>query len=91
VLLRTAADVAQEKRRSRSECSGVGIFNYRLSMIRDRARYEEQWREIEDQFDHAELAALARADALTATVLAECGYPMESFEQRAADLSVDHP
>jgi hypothetical protein len=56
----------------------------------DRARFEEEWREIDDQFDDAELAALARADALTTTVLAARGYPMESFDQRAADLSVDY-
>ena len=57
----------------------------------DRARFEEEWREIQEQFDGAELAALARADALVTTVLAERGYPMAAFDQRAADLSVDHP
>jgi hypothetical protein len=57
----------------------------------DRPRYEAEWREVEEQFDGAELAGLARADALVTTILAERGYPMESFDQRAADLSVDYP
>jgi hypothetical protein len=57
----------------------------------DRARFEEEWREIQEQFDGAELAALARADALVTTVLAERGYPIGAFDQRAADLSVDYP
>jgi hypothetical protein len=57
----------------------------------DRPAYEKEWADINAQFDEAELAALARADALVTTLLAERGYPMESFEQRAADLSVDYP
>jgi hypothetical protein len=83
---RRAGEAALEERVERRR-------ELQLSAVDDsaRARYEEQWREIEDQFDDTELAAVARADALTTTVLAECGYPMESFEQRAADLSVDHP
>ena len=31
------------------------------------------------------------ADALVQEVMKECGYPMESFEQREADIPVDHP
>lgn len=58
---------------------------------RDRARYEEQWRQVERQFDESPLPAVGAADALTTSLLADCGYPMESFDQRAGDLSVDHP
>jgi hypothetical protein len=35
--------------------------------------------------------AVASADALIQAVMAERGYPVEDFEQRAADMSVDHP
>ena len=35
--------------------------------------------------------AVARADTLIQAVMAERGYPVEDFEQRAADISVDHP
>ena len=31
------------------------------------------------------------ADSLIRSVMAERGYPVEDFEQRAADVSVDHP
>jgi hypothetical protein len=57
----------------------------------EQDRYDQEWAEIEAQFDDAELPALARADALVTTLLAECGYPMESFDQRAADLKGDYP
>ena len=33
---------------------------------------------------------MARADELLTNVMAARGYPMTDFEQRAADLSVDH-
>jgi hypothetical protein len=34
---------------------------------------------------------VAEADQLLGDVMATCGYPMGDFEQRAADISVDHP
>jgi hypothetical protein len=34
---------------------------------------------------------LTAADALVSAVMVERGYPMDDFEQRAADVSVDHP
>src|SRR2546422_56692 len=37
------------------------------------------------------VAALADADRLVHQALAECGYPVDDFEQRAAHISVDHP
>ena len=57
----------------------------------DGVAYSSEWRELEAQFEEAPLPAIARADALATTVLADLGYPMESFDQRAADLSVDYP
>ena len=35
--------------------------------------------------------AVTSADSLLADVMAARGYPVGDFEQRAADLSVDHP
>jgi hypothetical protein len=56
-----------------------------------RERYAGEWEEIQGQFVDAPVAAVARADALVTTVMAERGYPMDAFEQRAAVISVDHP
>ena len=36
-------------------------------------------------------AAIAEADRLIAAVMQARGYPVGDFEQRAADVSVDHP
>jgi hypothetical protein len=35
--------------------------------------------------------SLGQADELVLQVMRERGYPMDDFEQRAADISVDHP
>jgi hypothetical protein len=36
-------------------------------------------------------AAVQEADSLIQSVMRERGYPMDDFDQRAADISVDHP
>ena len=56
-----------------------------------RARYVEEWKTIQAEFVDEPARAVARADSLVQKAMAERGYPMEKFEQRAADLSVDHP
>ncbi len=61
---------------------------------RDRARFLESWRMIQTQFVDNPGAALAEADRLVADVMTTRGYPVADppdFEQRTADISVDHP
>ena len=57
----------------------------------ERARYAEEWSRIQAHFVDAPAGAVAEADQLLADVMATCGYPVGDFEQRAADISVDHP
>ncbi|HZT92777.1 MAG TPA: hypothetical protein VFA05_12120 [Gaiellaceae bacterium] len=56
-----------------------------------RQRYATQWEAVQAQFVDTPAAAVATADGLVNQVMAERGYPMDEFEQRAADVSVDHP
>jgi len=56
-----------------------------------RDRYTETWRTTQAQFVDDPRGAVAAADSLIQSVMAERGYPVEDFEQRAADVSVDHP
>jgi hypothetical protein len=56
-----------------------------------RYRYLEAWQGVQSQFVDDPRAAVARADELIQSVMSERGYPVEDFEQRAADVSVDHP
>jgi hypothetical protein len=56
-----------------------------------RQRYEASWREVQARFVDEPARAVASADELVAAVMSERGYPMDDFEQRADDISVDHP
>ena len=56
-----------------------------------RERYLETWHRTQALFVDSPTEATRRADGLVAEVMRERGYPVEDFEQRAADLSVDYP
>lgn len=69
----------------------VKKFHLRPLSSEDKARYTEQWDHVQAHFVDAPAGAVAEADQLLGDVMATCGYPMSDFEQRAADISVDHP
>jgi hypothetical protein len=57
-----------------------------------RERYAERWAAAQRAFVDQPAPAVAEADALVSEVMQERGYPVsQDFEQRAADVSVDHP
>jgi hypothetical protein len=55
-----------------------------------RAQYTEQWTRVQERFVDEPREAVAAAEDLVHTVMRDRGYPMEGFEQQAADLSVEH-
>lgn len=56
-----------------------------------RQRYTEEWRTVQTRFVDEPRRAVGQADELVTNVMRDRGYPMEDFEQRAADISPDHP
>ncbi len=56
-----------------------------------RAQFAERWRMVQSRFVDDPKGSVARADELVSEVMVARGYPMADFEQRAADISVDHP
>jgi hypothetical protein len=54
-------------------------------------RFRVRWEEIQVRFVDQPEQAVRDADRLVIEVMRTRGYPMEDFEQRAADISVDHP
>jgi hypothetical protein len=56
-----------------------------------RTMYAEQWRLVQTGFVDNPTTAVKDADLLVNQVMRERGYPVDDFEQRAADISVDHP
>jgi hypothetical protein len=57
----------------------------------DRVRFSSKWTAIQAQFVDDPAVAVAGASELINEVMRARGYPTENFDQRVADLSVDHP
>lgn len=56
-----------------------------------RRHFIDTWRAVMAQFVDDPRYAVTRADDLIGEIMVARGYPMADFEQRADDLSVDHP
>ncbi len=57
-----------------------------------RDRYVESWTTVQAQFVDDPRGAVTQADSLLQAVMRERGYPVDNDpDQRAADVSVDHP
>jgi hypothetical protein len=57
----------------------------------ERARYLTQWQMTQARFVDYPKGAVREADELVCSLMQTRGYPVSDFEQRAADISVDHP
>lgn len=57
----------------------------------DRARFLDAWRTIQVRFVDDPGGAVTQADSLLGEVMTARGYPTGGYEQRSADVSVDHP
>jgi len=69
----------------------VESLNIRPLAQGDRSRFLELWRRVEARFVDGPGGAVTEADQLLGDVMSTRGYPVSDFEQRAADISVDHP
>ena len=59
--------------------------------VDERERFVTAWRTVQSRFVDDPRGAVADADDLVSRVMQARGYPVTDFEQRAADISVDHP
>ena len=69
----------------------VEALNIRALAPGDKARFAESWRRVQGRFVDSPGGAVTEADQLLRDVMSTRGYPVTDFEQRAADVSVDHP
>ena len=56
----------------------------------ERSRFTDRWRRIQSAFVDDPGTALTDADRLVGEVMTARGYPSADFEERSADVSVDH-
>jgi hypothetical protein len=83
---RRKAEAALNQRTER-----VDRLHIRPLAASDRARFVESWARVQARFVDGPGGAVTDADQLLNDVMSTRGYPMSDFEQRAADISVDHP
>jgi hypothetical protein len=57
----------------------------------ERDSYLAQWQTVQSRFVDDPKGAVTEADELVCSLMQARGYPVSDFEQRAADISVDHP
>ena len=69
----------------------VSALDVRPLSRSDHDRFASEWTKVQAQFVDAPSEAVTEADHLIQRVMATRGYPMEDFDRRAADVSVDHP
>ncbi len=89
--LKESGDKRRTEAQLEKRAERVEKFHLRPLSHEDRARFTEQWDRVQAHFVDAPAGAVAEADQLLGDIMATCGYPMGNFEQRAADISVDHP
>jgi len=69
----------------------VGRLNIVPLAPPEAARFSQAWRVLQGRFVDNPKGAVVEADQLVRELMLKRGYPMEDFEHRAADISVDHP
>jgi hypothetical protein len=90
---RVAADAptkreAEDELRAREERHGE--FDIRPLDPAARDDYRRQWEDVQARFVDDPGGAVGEADSLIQKVMRDRGYPVEDFDTRAADLSVEH-
>jgi hypothetical protein len=84
-----------DKRRAEAELvkrrERVEQLDIRPLSAAQRDDYTGRWRSVQTKFVDDPKGAVTDADALIESVMKARGYPIDTFDQRAADLSVHHP
>jgi hypothetical protein len=91
---RTRED-AQSKREAEAELAARTEHRAELEITPlppgARERYVTEWQRVQARFVDDPEGAAREADMLIQAVMRDRGYPTDDFDQRAADVSVDHP
>jgi hypothetical protein len=69
----------------------VNTLNIRPLTAEETNRYALEWQDVQREFVDEPLLSLQKADRLIREVMKARGYPVEDFELRVADISVNYP
>jgi len=69
----------------------VTKFHIHPLSVEQKTQFVSRWQKVQEEFVDDPKESLAHADDLLGDAMATRGYPVQDFDQRAADLSVEHP
>ena len=91
---RTVQEVGDQRRAEdelEARLDHVKALEIRPLSAEETDRFTREWQSAQAEFVDEPLAALQKANQLIKEVMGIKGYPVDDFEQRAADISVDYP
>ena len=83
---RSVAEKGLQERQKRHDTLDIRALNHD-----ERADYRFSWEKVQRGFVDSPGDAVREADRLVIAIMAARGYPTDDFDQRAADMSVEHP
>jgi hypothetical protein len=89
--VRETGSVTAGESRLRAREKRVERLHIRRLSSEDADRFEREWKRVQTRFVDDPEGAVTDADRLVGEVMAARGYPLGDFDQRAEDISVDHP
>jgi hypothetical protein len=89
--VKTEGNARRAERELEARAKRVEALHIRPLTAEDAARFDTSWRTVQARFVDDPKGAVTEADRLVGEAMAERGYPVGDFEQRVADISVDHP
>lgn len=90
-ILNEVGDQKEAEEELEARIDHVKSLDIRSLSEEETERFTHEWRSTQAKFVDHPVAAIQEADQLIKEVMSVKGYPVEDFEQRAADISVDYP
>jgi hypothetical protein len=90
-ILNEVGDEKEAEEELEARIDHVKSLDIRSLSEEETERFTHEWRSTQAKFVDHPVAAIQEADQLIKEVMSAKGYPVEDFEQRAADISVDYP
>ena len=84
-------DARQAENELEARLDHVRTLDIRPLSADEIRHFRNEWRMTQAEFVDEPLAAMQKSDRLIREVMKAKGYPVEDFEQRVADISVDYP
>ena len=92
---RTVHEKGDDRRAAEKELAGRLSRHKQFQLVAlpepARQQYLVRWQQIQAAFVDAPSESARQADVLVSQLITDRGYPLAEFDQRAADVSVDHP